>query len=109
MTKKHPKRRSKQIRNDVAQMIGNMAFILVFTKVDTFTHSIMEKYLENVYDIYGRLSREEKELFYPGPRLTGFDNESPKYLILGINPSNSYKPHAEFSKETCDDLVTSIV
>ncbi|MCY4160716.1 MAG: hypothetical protein OXE77_02510 [Flavobacteriaceae bacterium] len=47
----------------------------------------MEKYLKNVYNIYKNFSG--KEDFYPGPRLTRIDNENPKYLILGINPSNS--------------------
>ena len=62
----------------------------------------MEKYLKNVYNVYKNYSR--KDDFYLGPRLTPMDNENPKYLILGINPSNSYGPHAEFSKEICDDL-----
>ncbi len=64
----------------------------------------MEQYLKTIYDIYNRLSIEEKEYFFPGPKLVRVDHNSPQYLILGINSSNSYKQHAEFSKEVCDDL-----
>ncbi|MCY4299743.1 MAG: hypothetical protein OXC61_10660 [Flavobacteriaceae bacterium] len=62
----------------------------------------MEKYLKNVYNIYKNF--QEKEDLYPGPRLTPMDNENPKYLILGINPNNSFKAHAKFSKYADDRL-----
>ncbi len=49
----------------------------------------MKPYLENIYNIYK--SYLGKDDFYPGPRFTGIDNKNVTYLILGINPCNSFR------------------